>query len=944
MVVSRLTPAGLIALLALLLVPKASTAPKVAAAPGDAFVRQAQVLEAERTGLAAPAGLAFSSSSGAFYVTEAGPAVAETEVVRLNPFRFSPQSDRAGQARIQAAVRDPINLAFDPRGSRLLLLDQADRLLEVRLDANGDLDPRTLVRRDALRLELPDPQGMSVDPATGMVFILDAAQPRLVRVVPAADGSFEQATVSEIDLRASGLSSPRGLAFDPASGHLQVGGGGKLSELSASGELLAVRDLSEFVLASPQGMSFAPSGDQTDDPAQLSLYLADAGGRPAGSAQTAPSSGQIVELSLVAPPAAEAIDFTASLVRTIDTATWTPPSPDPSGLTYLPPPANTLLVTDGEVEETVSGITHFLGVNVWESTLLGAVVVTANISRVGYPPGNPPPVPMTNEPTGVTWRPSNGHYFVTQDDGDTVYDLNPGGDGEIGTTDDSWTSFITTGSDPEGIAYDTLGDRLFVCDGTNAEIYEYTPGGSLQSHFDVLGYGVVDPETVEYNPESDTLFVLSNRRSGPNLNIPIIIEVTKSGALLQTIEVSEADERRPAGLAYAPASDGSGVKHFYWADREVDNNSNPNIVDGKIFEFTAPPTGPGDDPPAVSLTSPANGAEVTGTAVSVEASASDDNGVTQVEFFLDGSTSLGTDTSSPYSVSWNTTTTTDGAHSLTARATDTASQTTTSAAVNVTVNNSGGGASPLYFSLRAKGTVGGLTAANEDIIFFDGTASFSLAFDGSDVGLASSRLDAFSWLDADSLLLSLDADGAVLNGITVDDSDILRFDASSLGTTTTGTFTLYFDGSDVGLTTNAHDVDAVELLGDGRILISTRGKVVVQNVPAGRDEDLLAFTPTSLGGDTAGTFAMHFEGSDVGLLDSTEDVDAAAVEANGDIYLSTTGVFSVTGVSGDDEDVFIFQPTSTGNTTTGSYLPTLYFDGSAFQLAATNDVFAIDLP
>ncbi|MGH3064856.1 MAG: hypothetical protein ACRDOF_01010, partial [Gaiellaceae bacterium] len=243
------------------------------------------------------------------------------------------------------------------------------------------------------------------------------------------------------------------------------------------------------------------------------------------------------------------------------------------------------------------------------------------------------------------------------------------------------------------------------------------------------------------------------------------------------------------------------------------------------------------------------------------------------------------------------------------------------------------------------GTVGALAVANEDVVSFDGVASFSLAFDGSDVGLSSRRLDAFSWLDADTLLFSLDTDGAALPGVagTIDDSDIVRFDATSLGETTSGTFGLYFDGSDVGLTTNAEDVDAFELLANGQLLVSTQGSVGVTGV-SGADEDLLAFTPATLGTTTSGAFSMYFDGSDVGLSTSAgEDIDAAAVDAAGRIYLSTLDTFAVVGVSGDDEDVFVFTPATLGTTTAGAFAPALYFDGSAFGLAA-NDVFAIDLP
>ena len=88
--------------------------------------------------------------------------------------------------------------------------------------------------------------------------------------------------------------------------------------------------------------------------------------------------------------------------------------------------------------------------------------------------------------------------------------------------------------------------------------------------------------------------------------------------------------------------------------------------------------------PTVSLTAPAAGT-VSGT-VAVTATAADNVGVTLVEFFA-GATSLGTDTTAPYSVNWNTTTVADGAVSLTAVAHDAAGNTTTSTAVAVTVSN-----------------------------------------------------------------------------------------------------------------------------------------------------------------------------------------------------------------------------------------------------------------
>ncbi len=91
-------------------------------------------------------------------------------------------------------------------------------------------------------------------------------------------------------------------------------------------------------------------------------------------------------------------------------------------------------------------------------------------------------------------------------------------------------------------------------------------------------------------------------------------------------------------------------------------------------------------PPTVSITSPASGATVAGT-ITVTASASDDCGVAGVQFKLDGANLGAEDTASPYVVSWDTTTASNGSHTLNAVARDVAGKTTTSAPVTVSVSN-----------------------------------------------------------------------------------------------------------------------------------------------------------------------------------------------------------------------------------------------------------------
>ena len=94
--------------------------------------------------------------------------------------------------------------------------------------------------------------------------------------------------------------------------------------------------------------------------------------------------------------------------------------------------------------------------------------------------------------------------------------------------------------------------------------------------------------------------------------------------------------------------------------------------------------GSGDTtPPTASITSPSAGASVTGT-VSVTASATDNVGVTKVEFYVNGALQA-TDTAAPYLYSWNTTGLAAGTYTLMAKAYDAANNVGQSNSVSVTL-------------------------------------------------------------------------------------------------------------------------------------------------------------------------------------------------------------------------------------------------------------------
>jgi hypothetical protein len=129
---------------------------------------------------------------------------------------------------------------------------------------------------------------------------------------------------------------------------------------------------------------------------------------------------------------------------------------------------------------------------------------------------------------------------------------------------------------------------------------------------------------------------------------------------------------------------GTGYDNYVWCIiGDAGANGNKTYFDNILVQ-PANPVSP--VPPVVSMTSPANGASAQAPAVfTLAADASDPDGtIVRVEFFAD-TTSLGVDTSAPYSVSW--TNVPAGNYNLTAVATDDGGNTSTSSPVSVTVTS-----------------------------------------------------------------------------------------------------------------------------------------------------------------------------------------------------------------------------------------------------------------
>lgn len=283
---------------------------------------------------------------------------------------------------------------------------------------------------------------------------------------------------------------------------------------------------------------------------------------------------------VLADNSARAQDAVSTLIRTIDTSAFQPPSPDPSGLGFLRG-SPSLLVSDGEVNETPL----FTGDNLYRVHFDGRLIRSRTT------------IAFSDEPSGVELaRTRVGlRLFVADDSGGSrIYVAKSGKDRAFGTADDVVSSFRTDsfGSrDPEGVAFGR--NALFIADGVGSRIYRIQPGPNREfdgiddrvQSFDTESIGMSDPEGVAYNRSNGHLYIVGRPSE-------ILLEVTNRGVLVQTIDITAAGARRPAGIAYAPSSVDRRVRSFYIADRGQDNNSNPSENDGKIYEMTVPASPP----------------------------------------------------------------------------------------------------------------------------------------------------------------------------------------------------------------------------------------------------------------------------------------------------------------------------------------------------------------
>lgn len=580
-------------------------------------------------GVPHPTGLAYSANLGHLFLLDKERSTA----VNSSLIVLTLYEELMNRVVVDFPVDNALNITFDDQGRRLLLFNaQRAEIGQVMIDSDGKLDPTTLIRLSVAHLQFADVQGIAVDNADNRLLLLDSAAQRIVSVD--LDPAAALAKLSSLDLAQSGATGLRGLAVHPTTHHLYIGNPAQrlLFEFTQSGDLIhrypmnrvMNRARESVTPGNLQGFVFTPSADLTDPSDTIHLLLADSyfpnnylADLYASDLATRNRQGEILEIALedfpglvsiaaeppilldlvqtvntsafatnLLPVAANRLYLpivvattTNGTVQTVNASAGLVPSPDPSGIAYIPT-LNQLLICDGEVDE-MSGL--FTGANLFETNLSGSLLATG--TTLGY----------SIEPTGIAFNPTNQHLFISDDDKREIFEIVAGADGLYNTSDDLVTSFDTAkfnSLDPEGVAYDSADNLLFIIDGINTEVYQVNPGANgvfdgipasggddVVTNFDVQIIGIFDPEGIHYDSTSGHLFLVGNNRN-------LIYEITTTGALVQRYNTAAANILHNGDITLAPSSNQPSVTNFYVVDRGIDNDIDPSENDGRLYEFT----------------------------------------------------------------------------------------------------------------------------------------------------------------------------------------------------------------------------------------------------------------------------------------------------------------------------------------------------------------------
>ncbi|HZN37888.1 MAG TPA: hypothetical protein VFD82_03740 [Planctomycetota bacterium] len=401
--------------------------------------------------------------------------------------------------------------------------------------------------------------GVCIDREKEQIVLLDAAQPSFLRI-DCADLRAGKVQFSSVSLPPE-WSAVRGIAFDVARDRI-VGldpATGNLLQYSATSPSTNAGELRRLPAVGAFG--FAPTLNLSQSSGDLDLFVTWGDQRMLTDQWTW--------------NAVSNDDETGTLIASVNTSLWVPPSPDPSGVAY-DAPRNRLVITDSEVDE----MSIYAGVNVYETSRTGVLARTT--TTVGF----------TIEPAGLTFDAVTKTYYLSDDDADQIWVIGAGPDTLINTLDDTRRFFKVDNfcPDAEGLAWDN--GTLWIAGGISHLVHRLRPGPNgifdgtspngddVLASFDIAPYGVTEPSGVALRSGDGGIHVLGIPKTR-------LLHLNKVGQLVRVINLPNTSMIRPQGIVFAPSTV-STEDSLFLVDRGHDNDLEPLENDGEFREYGMP--------------------------------------------------------------------------------------------------------------------------------------------------------------------------------------------------------------------------------------------------------------------------------------------------------------------------------------------------------------------
>lgn len=209
----------------------------------------------------------------------------------------------------------------------------------------------------------------------------------------------------------------------------------------------------------------------------------------------------------------------------------------------------------------------------------------------------------------------------------------------------------------------------------------------------------------------------------------------------------------------------------------------------------------------------------------------------------------------------------------------------------------------IVLSTSGSAELGGLSFEDDDLVLFDTSTNLATLFFDGDLFRRDEDIDAVSLLANGNILLSTRSD-ATLGGLDFRDGDLVEYDPFS------ATASLFFDESRFAA---SEEVSAFDVLDNGNLLISTRGNAKLAGLQF-RDGDLVEYDPINH------LASLFFTES---VFAGNADITAVDLLGNGNLLISTRKKATLGGLTFGDDDLIEYNPVTSQ--------ASLFFDGSLFS-------------